>query len=172
MNIQTVVADRWSISGIARVFSMDRRTVVDKIQAANIQPIGTNKGYPVYSLADVAKAIFASEVLIAGSAGFDPDKLPPRERRDWYEGEEKRIKIEKLRASLVSIDTYRAELADVLKAVSLTLETLPDVLERKCGLSPDAAETMGSVLDDARTQLADKICSQCQPTTDDLQDAE
>lgn len=158
MAVQAVKATRWSASALAREFGMDRRTIADKIRAANVQPIGTDRGNPVYAMADAARACFANEILVAGGDDFDPEALPPKERKDWYDGEEKRIKLEQIRGNLVTIDVYREELARVLKEVAMTLETLTDVLERKCNLPPETVIVMQSILDEQRTKLADSIC--------------
>ena len=43
------------------------------------------------------------------------------------------------------------------KAVVMVLETLPDVLERDCALSPAAVARVQSVIDDLRDQMAQKV---------------
>jgi hypothetical protein len=43
------------------------------------------------------------------------------------------------------------------KAVVMVLETLPDVLERDCALTPAAVSRVQSVIDDLRDQMAQKV---------------
>ena len=43
------------------------------------------------------------------------------------------------------------------KAVVQSLETLPDILERDCGLSPGALVRVQQVIDDLRDQMAQQI---------------
>ena len=158
MALSAVEITRWSVSALAREFGLDRRTVTERIRAANIHPIGTDRGNPVYAMADAARACFAVEALHTGGGDdLDPERLPPKERKDWYEGERLRITLEQQRKQLVTLDEYQDEMSRVLKDIAMTLETLPDVLERKCALSPDAVLTMQQLLDEQRTALADRI---------------
>ena len=43
------------------------------------------------------------------------------------------------------------------KAVVQVLETLPDILERDCALSPAAVARVQSVIDDLRDQIAQRV---------------
>ena len=159
MALSAVGINRWSVSALAREFGMDRRTVTERLRAADIQPIGTDRGNPVYALGDAARACFAGEVLGSGRAGddLDPERLQPKDRKDWYDGEKRRIELEQLRGELVTIDAYREEAARAFKEVAMVLENLTDVLERKCGLAPETVVTMQAILDEQRTKLVDQI---------------
>ncbi len=79
--------------------------------------------------------------------------MSPKERKDWYEGEKVRVGLEVEKGNLITIDEYRAEMARILKQVAGTLETLPDVLERKCALSPDAVLRAQEEIDKERALL-------------------
>lgn len=115
------------------------------------------KGTPwVFDLRDVAEWRFSGNQPVTDDA-LDPERMPPKDRKDWYDGEKVRIALERERGQLVTLDEYRQEMARVLKEIAATLETLPDVLERKCSLAPDAVITMQGILDDIRTGLADRI---------------
>jgi hypothetical protein len=43
------------------------------------------------------------------------------------------------------------------KSVVMVLETLPDVLERDCAMTPSAVSRVQSIIDDLRDQLAQKV---------------
>jgi hypothetical protein len=49
------------------------------------------------------------------------------------------------------------EFSLMAKAVVMVLETLPDVLERDCALTPAAVSRVQSVIDDLRDQMAEKV---------------
>lgn len=153
--LNTEDAYRWSMSRIARCFRVSRDTVSRRIKARGIQPVGERLGYPVFDLADVAELIDDHPELSG-----DPEQMPPRERRDWYEGERVRLEVQELKGELVRIDQYRAEMARILKSLADTLETLPDELERQAGLTPHQAERLISVLDAERSRLADRLSTQ------------
>ena len=54
------------------------------------------------------------------------------------------------------IDVAR-EFSLMAKAVVMVLETLPDILERDCALTPVAVSRVQSVIDDLRDQVAQKV---------------
>ena len=72
----------------------------------------------------------------------DPDDLRPKDRRDWFEGERVRGKIEELMANLVSRDEFGAEKERIQSALAECLERLPGRLEVACGLPPAVAEAL------------------------------
>lgn len=116
------------------------------------------KGTPwVFDLLEVAEWRFSGKVSADDDAPFDPERLSPTDRRAWYEGEDKRISIAHRMGDLVTVDEYRDELARILKPIADCLETLPDVLERKCGLPPDAVIMMQAIIDEQRAALADRL---------------
>jgi hypothetical protein len=149
--------DRWTIGSIATTFGMDWRTVRNKIKDANIEPVGTDRGNAVYSISAVAKAVFAHAVITPTSSDFNPESFPPKERKEWYEGEKIRIALEEKSGQLVSLDEFRSEMARVLKEIAAALETLPDVIDRKCHLPPAAIDQMQKILDEQRDTIADRI---------------
>ncbi len=74
---------------------------------------------------------------------FDsPDELRPKDRRDWYEGERVRGKIEELMANLITRDEFTAEKTRILSVLAECLERLPGRLEVACSLSPAVAEAL------------------------------
>lgn len=116
-----------------------------------------NRGTPwVFDLLDVAQWRFSGGVTDPDNV-TDPENMSPTDRRAWYEGEDKRISIAVRMGDLVTVGDYRDELARVLKPIADCLETLPDVLERKCSLSPDAVIIMQQVIDEQRAALADRL---------------
>lgn len=92
-------------------------------------------------------------------APFDPESpdTNPKDRKDWYEGEKVRVDLEVRRGNLVTLDEYRAEIARILKSLAGTLETLPDVLERSCGLQPSVVVALQNEIDRERAALADRL---------------
>lgn len=87
----------------------------------------------------------------------DPEKLKPRDRKDWYEGERVREKIEELRANLISRDEFDAEKSRIQSAIAGCLDRLPDRLITACKLPPAASATLREMLD--------RECSAMTPTT-------
>lgn len=66
--------------------------------------------------------------------------MAPKERLDWCRGNRERTRDLEEAGQLIPVARYEAELAAPLKLVALTLESLPDVLERDAGLDAPAVE--------------------------------
>ncbi|EQC3551272.1 DUF1441 family protein, partial [Escherichia coli] len=60
-------------------------------------------------------------------------------------------------AQLIPASDVRREFAIWAKAVVQVLETLPDILERDCGLQPAAVSRVQSIIDDLRDQIALRV---------------
>lgn len=110
-----------------------------------------DKGRPwVFDLLQVAEWRFSGN---QPDTDKNPEDMAPKERRDWYEGEKVRIDIETRAGNLITLDQYREEMARILKCISSALETLPDVLERKCALQPATVSAMQDEIDRERSLL-------------------
>lgn len=149
----------WSISRLAEEFGMDRKTVSARIREAGIPPAGKRSGYDIYRLADVAAAVLG--VDDGGGSGeggvIDPRDLPPKERKDFYQSENERLKVEVTMGTLVPAVEVEADMAELVKDVVQFLDTLPDVLERKLALKPEQVVKVQERCDAVRQQLYEKV---------------
>jgi len=108
-------------------------------------------------LLEAARWRFGSLAPNDDGTTVDPEVLEPRARKDWYEGEKVRVALAVQNGDLVTVDEYRDELAGILKEVAATLETLPDVLERKCPMDGHTIIELQTILDRERAALALKL---------------
>ena len=72
----------------------------------------------------------------------DPEKLKPRDRKDWYEGERVRGKIDEMMANLIGREEFDSEKSRILSMLTECLSRLPGRLEVACGLPPAVAEAL------------------------------
>ena len=142
----------WSISRIAEAFGMDRRTVKSRIDAAGVMPAGTRKGNAVYALADIGPALFGDTQQQAFGVMSIEDMLP-KDRKDWFQSENERLKYEKEIRQLIPSHEFAREISKLARGVVNTLDMLPDLLERDVGLTPDAINRVVEALDGAREQM-------------------
>lgn len=143
-------AYNWNITRIADAFGMDRGTVRRRLRDAGVLPAGQKNGVSVYALREVGPALFGE--VVTGS-GADPDEMHPKDRKDWYQSENERIKLEKEMRSLIPVEEVHREMSKLAKAVASSLDSLPDLLERDAGLPPDAIDIVESVTDALRDQM-------------------
>lgn len=156
----------WSIGRLAEEFRMDRRTASKRLKEAGIPPLAKRGGHDVYRLADAAAALVDSIGPGAGVDGVvDPRDLPPMERRAFYQSENERLKAESTIGQLVPAAEVEADYAELVKKVVQFFDTLPDVLERKAGLTPDQVVKVQDECDRVRQSMYEGI------TDDDVRDS-
>ena len=145
----------WSKSALASEFEIDRRTI-DKI-IIDIPPDGLANGKPAYRMRDVAPAIGR---YISGQGVFDssdPEKLDPKSRKDWYDGEDKRLVVAVKKRELISTSEMSDSLVMVFDALKTFFVTLPDVLERDADLSAEQVELMIELCDRLLADFSEKL---------------
>lgn len=143
----------YSINKLCHALGVSRDLVSHRI--SRIEPAKQINGHDVYHLRDVV-------TLIKDKTSEDPEDLSPRERRDWYEGELRRVDIEKKKGLLLIAEDVRETWAETLKAIMLMLDTLVDVVERDVGLNTEQIGLIQSIIDRQRDQLYNVLCTQAQ----------
>ena len=68
----------------------------------------------------------------------DIDKMLPPDRKAWFQSERERLKFQQETGELIPASTVTREFSSMAKAVVQVLETLPDILERDCAMTPAA----------------------------------
>ena len=135
-----------NINQIAELVGMHRQTVSQRV--AGLTPaIGSNSKLKLYALSDLIKIGLAEKMT------GDVDSLSPVERRAFWQAEnEKRDTGE-----LVPAFEVAQEMSFLAKAVVQSLDTLPDILERDCGLTPSQLTRVIQVIDDVKSQMSSHI---------------
>ena len=117
--------------------------------APYVQKGGPGRGW-VLDLRDVAQWYYGKS---AQDTEEDPDKLDPKNRLDWYRGTRERTRHLQEVGELIPAADYERALSGALKTVAVTLESLPDVLERDAGIDGAAVERAQAVIDRVREGL-------------------
>lgn len=157
----------WSISKLAIEFNTTRDTVRKKIAQARVKPCGRALGHDVYALIDVAPLLVGGN-SISYDGEFDPNLLQPKDRKDWYDGESKRIQILRESRELLTYDDVSKTWAETLKKIMLTLDTIVDVVERDVGLSAEQIKHIQTIIDRQRETLYNDLCTQEQETSSEM----
>lgn len=85
------------------------------------------------------------------------EEMTPPDRLAHWKAENERLKFEVDTKQLIPAEDVAREFSMMAKAVVMVLETLPDILERDCALTPVAVSRVQSVIDDLRDQVAQKV---------------
>lgn len=136
-----------NINQIAELVGMHRQTVSQRV--AGLTPaIGSNSKLKLYALSDLIKIGLAEKMTA------DVDSLSPVERRAFWQAENERLKYERDTGELVPSFEVAQEMGFLAKAVVQSLDTLPDILERDCGLTPSQLTRVIQVIDDVKSQMS------------------
>lgn len=152
----------WSIAKIAEAFRLDRKVVKKRLLEANIPIAGKVRGNAVYALSDAGPALFKPHGIDDEVEALqDPNKMSPKDRKDWFDSEKGRIWLEKELRHLIPHNEVISVYSSVAKSALQVLETLPDRLERDAALSPAAVLVTQSIIDSVRDDLALKTYQEC-----------
>lgn len=144
---------RLNINQLAAMTDLHRQTVAARLNSVPLAP-GSNPKLKLYSVLDVLTALLTRT---ADPDQIEVDKLLPHDRKAWFQSERERLKFEQETSQLVASSDVAREYSSIAKAVVQVLETLPDILERDCGLQPAAVARVQAVIDDLRDQMAQRV---------------
>lgn len=162
----------FSVPELAEMFGVSAPTAKKRI--ASIDPITTLKNIKFYDISEVAVFMDCrkSGGYVNQHGSYDPnkvvsdnpDEMTPAERNLHWKAEDlKQATKLKERKNMVEarmlIPAHEVELslASAFKTIALTLDTLPDSLERDGIISSGDIETIISILDSSREQLANDL---------------
>ncbi|GAA0328035.1 DUF1441 family protein [Morganella psychrotolerans] len=150
-------AYHWSVAKIAEAFGLNRGTVKKRLLDANVAIAGTVRGNPVYALRSIGPVIFSADAEKDSGGIQDPDQMSPKDRKDWFQSENERIKLETSLRQLIPAEESHREMATIIKAVAQVLDTWPDRLERDHGWRPEHILLAQDVVDELRDLLAAEV---------------
>ncbi|THA00325.1 DUF1441 family protein [Rodentibacter pneumotropicus] len=142
-----------NINQIAEVVGMHRQTASNRLSRFT-PATGSNAKNKLYFVRDLITAALEEQ---PEKMSKDVDELPPMERRAWFQSENERLRFEKEMGELIPAFEVAQQMSALAKYVVQHLETLPDILERDCGLPPNALIRVQQIIDDLRDQTAQHI---------------
>ncbi|MBE0403077.1 DUF1441 family protein [Halomonas citrativorans] len=147
-------AYNWNITRLADAFGLHRDTVRKRLKEAGVVPAGARNNANVYALKDAAPALFSETRVVEG---MDPCRMHPGDRKDWFQSEVLRVKLEKEMRLLVPVEEAHREMSRLAKAVASGLDSLADLLERDAGLTPETIELVEKSTDALREMMYQSI---------------
>jgi len=150
----------WSITALADEFGLDRKTVSRLMET--VLPCGTVRSHAVYQIKDamlpIAKYILSAQGFNGpNDESFDPESLPPKDRKDWFDSELKRIQHAEKCGQLIPVDIVANADAEKNKKIALALDTMADVLERDMGLTIEQVHAVNRIVDSARNMMYESL---------------
>lgn len=138
-----------SIHQFCQETGKDRATVDKKLRLGLLKPMKASGGNPVYRLRDLIDLVFYRD----DQGRVDIDRLDPFRRKAHYSAELDKMKMMQQGGQLVPIYEVEQEQARIAKVVTQFLDTLPDILERDCGATPQMLAKIEQRIDAAREDL-------------------
>ncbi|MFP2504504.1 DUF1441 family protein [Buttiauxella gaviniae] len=141
-----------NVTQIALLSGAHRQTVNNRLK--NISPSGGNgSNLTLYSLTDILAE------FVRPPAPVNHEDMNPQDRKAWFQSERERLKFQLETSQLIPAEDCQREYAFLCKGMLMMLETLPDILERDCGLTPQATSYVQKVIDDFRDRVAAELAS-------------
>lgn len=87
----------------------------------------------------------------------DPEDMTPIDRKAWYDGETKRVALMEKARTLVPAVELAQVIPTTYSAIAQSVRAIPDNLERRLSLPPEAIEQVAEAIDHALEDLADRM---------------
>jgi terminase small subunit / prophage DNA-packing protein len=147
--------------------------IANKLQVAEffeVSPLAVDgwirRGCPVVGRGERGKA-WKLDLLEVAKWRFKPavDTSAPGQ----LDGRQERARLDRAKANLaednlmlrrgqlIPAEDFRQALSDAFKTVAMTLESLPDLLERDAGLPPQAVDKTIQIIDKLREQMYERL---------------
>jgi hypothetical protein len=149
-----------SKTSLAREFQTSRETLTTILDQANVRPAKQRGGFDLYRLRDALNAHRAWR-------STDKSTMPPSQRLLAAKAEHEEIKIAERCGSLMRREDVEAHWARVIKVLAMSLEILPDELERDRCAPADVIEYVEKKLDAMRERIYEGICALSEKPTSD-----
>lgn len=171
---------RFTVSQLSTAYNVGANTVRKMI--GDIPPTDKRGNAAVWKLCDVTTLNDVREPYVPQSpkeevVETDPNKMKPMDRKIHYQAEDLKqaAEIKSRRNAVESRELIPAQevemaLAQAFKIIALTLDTLPDALERDGYIGSADVESIIDILDSARDQLANDL-SGLSPMTEAINDS-
>ena len=145
---------RASKARVAEVLGISLTTVDRWIRDGMPVAQRNSKGIPwVLDLAEVLKWRHTPRMANVE----DPEKLPPGDRKAWYEGESKRREIAERDAGLIPAAEAQVAVTDAHSAITTVVQMIPGELQDRADLTDEQTDEARQIVHEALADLTDRL---------------
>jgi DNA-binding Lrp family transcriptional regulator len=134
-----------NVTQLAELVGMNRNMVARRLRETEMDG-GNGENLKQYELGKALRVLIMPSVQENG-------EMSPQDRKAWYQSENERLKYESAARELIPADECADVYRTMCKGLVIVLETLPDLLERDCALTPTATKYVQDKIDDFRDHL-------------------
>lgn len=146
-----------NLSGLARIFRKDRKTIKRYIDEFGVRPEGEVNGALVYSVLEVGRALLVPSKTDGKDGEIDPSQLSPNEQRAYFQARNEEVEYLRSLGELIPATEFRKALSDAFKALSQTMGLMGDRMERDFGIPPEIVEKIQDAMEHLQTELAERV---------------
>lgn len=150
-----------SISQLATLFKMDRRTVQQKL-GTSIQPVGKRDSWPIYAIYDCAPLLVEHDLslesvdqIAAYIQKLDVTRLPRLLTKEFWMAMLNKQKYEEQAGDLWRTEKVLELYGDLIKSIRTPLILAQDTVEASAELSPRQRQVLTSIIDNLLNELHD-----------------
>lgn len=141
-----------SIRQIGEYLDVDRDAIRKAISNCDLQPVAKGaRGHATYDAGEMVRA------LLARRGDVDPATLSPADRRNLAVARRQELELEIRSSAYLPRDSIRQGTATAFATVAQSLRSIPDLVERKTGATPDTCELIEQVIDSVCNDLAERL---------------
>jgi hypothetical protein len=137
-----------SASTFAREIGTHPQTLARRLRDYRVDPRRVIGGHPYYRLRDILDA------LNAAAKTQDPNSLSPQDRDAHWRAEAREDEVRKNRGELIPVNDALNLVHVLASALRDGCDLIPDALEAKCNLSPEALAVVENEIDNVRRTMA------------------
>ncbi|MFT4463812.1 MAG: DUF1441 family protein [Sodalis sp. (in: enterobacteria)] len=134
---------------LSAAIGRDRKTVAAMVRSLPLAE-GSSKTRKYYRVQDLLMSLSAPQEI-------DVSAMTPAERRAHWQAENERLKYQQEMGQLLPAHEVKREFSSIAKAVVQVLETLTDILDRDCALSPTVIEQVQETINDLRDNITMRV---------------
>ena len=155
--------ETFSINRLAELTGVDRRTV--KKYLSNYAPdksVGKREEYTIKTLCRALAPLLGDGPTRRGGddseeGGRDPSAMDPKDQKDWYDAQNKRIDYEAKCRKLIPADEVLKVVSETAKILVFGLDTVSDRIELEVGLAPDQRRVFMEQMDESRYNISHEL---------------
>lgn len=145
---QVAIYHGLNISQMSKLFEMDRRDLIEKIERHGIKPTGKNGGHAIYKLKEVMPAIVKPMYDIEEYLKrMHHNDLPKHLTKEFWAGLRSRQEYELKAGNLWPTEKVVSEVGELFKLVKMSALLATDTVERQVELSEEQRKIIKDIMD-------------------------
>lgn len=151
-----------SVSAFCTEAMTKEETISRRLKVAKLEPVKTKGRAKLYRLSDLIRCAY----LIDDDGQPNPAGMDPFKRKAHFQAQQEEVRYLQDCSELIPKIQMQEELARAAKIFTQGLDTLPDVLERACGLAPAQVQTAVDHCNKHRDEIAEILAAEDDAATD------